>query len=403
MPSYTPIIFSAIVIALFALIYLLFLRFLNRPWWWNRKIRLASIWLAPVGLIWVGVWWLAVTVGADWLRNMSVLLVGMVMVFEIALVLTLPLSSIIRNLGGWLAGLFGRSQREASKAGIPDEPPVDLGRRRAVGALAAAVPITTLAMGAGGFGRALAGINVFERGMTLPGLPNDLKGLKIFHMSDLHLGPFVKLDDIETALESAEKYHPDLILVTGDIADDLSVLGDVLSLIDQLKPRLGTYASLGNHEHFRGIEQITRIFDHSPVRLLVDEGITLTEGNGSIALTAIDDPRSMGRDHTQFFIDSLDKALQNSRTGDTVILMSHRPHVFDLASERGVNLTLAGHTHGGQLGLLGRSVFERYGDGHYLWGDYSQGNARLYTSAGMGHWFPFRLGCPPEAPVITLS
>lgn len=399
MHSFTPIIFSTIVLVLFALIYLLLLRFLNRPWWSNRRIKLLSVGLPLAGLLSVGLWSLAMVLGSSWLRNLSVILVGLFMVFEIVLILTLPISSIIRNLGGWLVGLFGSSKAKGTDA----HQPIDQGRRKVIGALAAAVPVTTLAMGAGGFGRALAGINVYERALTLPSLPDDLKGMKILHMSDLHLGPFVKLHDIEAALEDAEKYRPDLILMTGDIADDVSVLGDVLKMVDQLHPRLGTFASLGNHEHFRGLTQIKRIIDRSPVRLLVDEGTTIPVGESAIALTAIDDPRSMGRDHTQFFINSLDKALGGVRTGDTTILMSHRPHVFDYASERGVDLTLAGHTHGGQFGLMGRSMFERIGEGRYLWGDYSLGEGRLYTSAGMGHWFPFRLGCPPEAPVITLT
>ena len=68
-----------------------------------------------------------------------------------------------------------------------------------------------------------------------------------------------------------------------------------------------------------------------------------------------------------------------------------------------MNLTLSGHTHGGQIGLGGRSIFEYLGGpGQYLWGEYNSGSGKLYTSAGVGHWFPFRLGCPAEAPVLVL-
>lgn len=322
------------------------------------------------------------------------------MVFELTLVFTLPLSSLIRYVVGRIARLVPpvRSFGAAANSDL-----IDPGRRKALGALVAAVPIGTLAMGAGGFGGALAGAKVYERKIAIESLPDDLKGLKIFHLSDLHLGPFVKLDDLEEVVAEAEKFQPDLVLITGDIADEVPLLADALKLIDQLRPRLGSFASLGNHEHFRGVKRIRKIIDRSPVSLLVDEGVTMTVGTAPLCLTAIDDPRRMGGDHTLFFRQALDRAMLASRSDDTVILMSHRPSVFDLASEIGVDLTLAGHTHGGQVGLAGRSLFEAYASESYLWGHYTRGKSQLYTSAGMGHWFPFRMGCPTEAPIITLG
>jgi predicted MPP superfamily phosphohydrolase len=83
-------------------------------------------------------------------------------------------------------------------------------------------------------------------------------------------------------------------------------------------------------------------------------------------------------------------------------MLSHRPAAFDAAAENGVDLTLAGHTHGAQVGLFGRSLLEPLWPEARLWGHYRQGVSQLYTSSGVGHWFPFRLGCPSEAPVIEL-
>jgi uncharacterized protein len=61
-----------------------------------------------------------------------------------------------------------------------------------------------------------------------------------------------------------------------------------------------------------------------------------------------------------------------------------------------------GHTHGGQIGLFGRSAFEALAPELHLWGTYARGESRLYTTSGFGHWFPFRLGCPTEAPILEL-
>jgi hypothetical protein len=82
--------------------------------------------------------------------------------------------------------------------------------------------------------------------------------------------------------------------------------------------------------------------------------------------------------------------------------MSHRPDVFPYAADLGVQLTLSGHTHGGQIGFDGRSVLEGVFPHSFLWGEYAIKASRLYTTCGAGHWFPFRLGCPAEAPLITL-
>lgn len=385
------------MIVILGLPQLLALKYFNRSWWQNKPMRRLSYALPLVGLAGAIMFWSAIWLDLVYLRGPAIFIVGVVLVTELSLMITLPLSGSIRRLGNWIVRKLSVSAESVEANSV------DLGRRKALGALAAAIPIGALSIGASGFGRALAGAKVYERKMVIDSLSEELKGLKIFHMSDLHLGPFVKLDDLEKVVAEADKFHPDLVLITGDIADEVPLLSDALKLIDQLGPRLGSFASLGNHEHFRGVERIRKIFDHSPVRLLVDEGVTITDSMASLCLAAIDDPRRMGGDHAQFYRTSLDRAMLATRTDDTVILMSHRPSVFDLASEYGIDLTLAGHTHGGQLGLMGHSVLEVLAPESYLWGHYTRGKSQLYTSAGMGHWFPFRLGCPPEAPIITLA
>jgi hypothetical protein len=116
----------------------------------------------------------------------------------------------------------------------------------------------------------------------------------------------------------------------------------------------------------------------------------------------IDDPRRMGVDNSLFFENTIDQVLLDTNDDDFILLMSHRPDAFDYAAGRGVNVMFAGHTHGGQIGLLGRSLFQEVWTDSYFWGYYDLGASRLHVSAGMGHWFPFRLGCPPEAPIIEL-
>ena len=96
--------------------------------------------------------------------------------------------------------------------------------------------------------------------------------------------------------------------------------------------------------------------------------------------------------------------MQDAPSDAFKVLMSHRAKALDFADRFNVDLILAGHTHGGQIGFNRRSVFENFlANEPYLWGKYKKGKTQLYTSSGVGHWFPFRIGCPAEAPIIVLK
>ena len=84
-------------------------------------------------------------------------------------------------------------------------------------------------------------------------------------------------------------------------------------------------------------------------------------------------------------------------------MMSHRTSGFDYSAAQGNDLTLAGHTHGGQIGFNGRSLLTSLNPERYMRGLYERGGSKLYVSAGAGHWFPYRLGCPPEIPTYVLT
>jgi hypothetical protein len=318
-----------------------------------------------------------------------------VFVLEVALMLSLPISGLFHGVNHLLEKLASRRTKERA-------PEFDHRRRVLLKGAAAAVPLATLATSARGLTRAYAPVRIYLRPMQIADLPAELEGFRIFHLSDLHLGHYADLDHLTQTLSNAAAFRPDLTLVTGDLSDDLKELPQALKLIYDLKPPQGTLASLGNHEYFRGIQQVRQMFDQSPVPLLVNSSVVLTVGGKRLFIGGIDDPRRMGVKHDEFFKQTIDETLTPVQTGDTVVLMSHRPDAFDYAASKSVHLTLAGHTHGGQIGFMGRSVFETYSSGNYLWGEYTLGQSRLYTSAGAGHWFPFRLGCPAEAPVIEL-
>lgn len=396
MRVFGPLVFAALLILILGILEILLLRFLNRPWWNKKIIKWFSILLPIAGTIGVVGWGLGEYYQIKLIATPGTILTAVSSILLVCLMLSLPISGIIHFIH-WLS-----DRRKVTKDDSLHNN-VDPRRRLFLKSAAVAVPAITLTMGASGIIRSFAGANVYIKPIEFTNLPKALEGFKILHLSDLHLSHYVGLDDLESVLIEAEKYNPDITLVTGDIADRLALLPEALKMIDQLNTPLGGYACLGNHEYFRGLPEVKRIHGNSPVPLMVNDGITINVDTAGLYLSGIDDPRSLNGGEVDFFSRCLDKSLVDSRSDDFLLVMSHRPDVLDFAPERRVDLILAGHTHGGQIGWMGRSLFESVWPHRYLWGHYQREQTHLYTSSGMGHWFPFRLGCPPEAPIIRLT
>ena len=390
------IIFVSAVVLAFGLAQILLLRQLNRVWWDKKWVRRSAYTLPVTGIVAIILLGVGEYNRIDWLSAVTSPVVVLALVLELCLMFSLPVSGVF-NLTERLIERRKRSHREA-----PDKI-ADPRRRLLLRGAAALVPVATVSFGVAGVGRAYDRAEVSLKPLKFDNLPPAMEGFRILQLSDLHLHHYVTLDDLEEILTEAATYVPDLILITGDIADDLRLLPDTLAIIAQAKARLGSYAVLGNHEHFRGIAEVHRAFDSSEILLLVDEAVQFEVGDSTLLLGGIDDPRSMRDIPPEYFHNSVTAAFGGALEGDFSILMSHRPDAFDTAARRGVNLTLAGHTHGGQVGFAGRSVLESSFPNSYLWGHYEKNGSHLYTSCGAGHWFPFRLGCPAEAPVIELK
>jgi len=124
-------------------------------------------------------------------------------------------------------------------------------------------------------------------------------------------------------------------------------------------------------------------------------------GAAELVVAGVDDPARQRR--AGHYADAIARALDGSPERAFRLGLCHRPSGFPDVARAGVDLTLSGHTHAGQIGLGDHSVFERLAPEARLWGTYREGDAQLYTSSGGGHWFAFRLNCPSEAALITLE
>lgn len=391
--------FIAFIIAfifLFGLLEVILLKLFNREWWQYRWIRRLA-WSLPVtGVCGILLWgWAAYNQFAT-ASMIGAIVSALAFILEVALMFALPVSGIIHVT----ARLLEKWRPATTES---DEQPADSVRRDFLRGLAAAVPAAAIVSGAGGVAGSFRRAVVEKKTISIKDLPPALDGLKLLHISDTHLRSYVTLDDLERILLDAEQYSPDLLFLIGDVADDLKQLPDALRMAASFKSPLGNYATLGNHEYFRGIQQVHRIYSDSDVPLLVNDSVRLSVNGSTMIIGGIDDPRHMTSGNDDFFIKAVKETFSQWEKGEFSVLLSHRPGAFVYAAQRGISLTLAGHTHGAQMGFMGRSILENAFPDSFLWGEYHRGKSHLYTSSGAGHWFPFRLACPPEAPVLELK
>jgi predicted MPP superfamily phosphohydrolase len=228
-------------------------------------------------------------------------------------------------------------------------------------------------------------------------LPAGLDGLRIGQISDLHLGHPYSAANARRAAEEMAAERPDLLALTGDFVSyhhAIDMLPDALAPLAGLRPPLGAYAVLGNHDYWEGVPEIRAAMEPLGIEFLVNAGRALRWGGAELALAGVDDLWEGVAD--------LGRALEGFAPDAFTVLLCHCPDLADVAAAAGVRLQLSGHTHGGHMILpgLGSFCLPRHGWMHPA-GHEHVGPMQLYVSRGVGG-IPLRLGCPPEATLITL-
>ena len=237
--------------------------------------------------------------------------------------------------------------------------------------------------------------NILEK-ILLP-LPNGsgLAGVSILHVSDIHAR---RADDFPSrALRSLAPVACDLLCVTGDIAENRPALAETARALGRIRPRLGAFACLGNHDLLLGPGQVAKVLAASGVRLLVNESVQVRIGDRRLNLIGTDDPHRARHD--------IASAYAGSDQGLGALLLTHSPDgVFDVGDYR-CDLALSGHTHGGQLNIpmLPTPTNTRNrlpaADGVMV-----LGGRLCHVSIGLG-WsgIPLRLRCRPRAHLLELA
>ena len=373
----TTLVGAVVLVLLVAVLRLSFESLLAR-----LPVRLALVALALAGVLGLALW----RVGTPAQALFGVRVTWTLLIALAAVTLTLP-----------IAALLARGAT-ASKTRGPER----FTRRALLQASSVSVPVAAAAGSLSGFEQARLPARLVPITVTFPDLPEDLDGFRILHVTDVHLGAgCIHAEDLRSGLERALDSAPDLVVFTGDVADHAGELRRALPMLESYPVPHGMYAALGNHEYFNGEEAIVEAYAASRVVLLVNEHAVLRVGSAKLQIFGVDDPIHHGPS-VAYYREGLSRLADAAEPDAFRLLLCHRPEGFDSARQLGFHLTLAGHTHAGQLGLLGKSVFEVLLGRRYQWGLYREGQSVLYTSSGFGHWFPFRLNCPTELPLITL-
>jgi predicted MPP superfamily phosphohydrolase len=274
-------------------------------------------------------------------------------------------------------------------------------------AAVATPPVLTLAAGVGGYGQS-RGFRIRPIDVTIPRLPKELEGATIAVISDIHAGKFTDEKVMARIAEAANNLRADLILAPGDIIDfSLSDLPSAIDTMSKMDAAGGVYLCEGNHDLFESREGFEQKVKSAGLGLLINETANLKLRGRNVQIHGLRwgaegrQTRGRGYDDDAGARENFAVIRDNIDPDAFSIAVAHHPHAFEAAADNGVHLTVAGHTHGGQLMLT-----EDIGAGpmmfRYWSGLYQKPESSLVVSNGVGNWLPLRINAPAEIVHVTL-
>jgi predicted MPP superfamily phosphohydrolase len=273
-------------------------------------------------------------------------------------------------------------------------------RRRLLEQAAVAVSAVPFVAAAYGLLYERLDVEVTRPRIALARLPKGFQGFRIVQLSDFHISPFTTADEIRRCVTIAAGLKADLVVLTGDfLADDPEAEEAVVQALAGLRAPSGVFGCLGNHEIYTETEDsITRLFAAVGIRILRQERVPIQSHGEVLNLIGVDyQQRRFSRDHDGHLVDRYLEGSEKLVMPDMVnILLSHNPNSFDRAAELGIDLTLAGHSHGGQLTLsfVHPSLTLVRPETPYVSGWYEKPGSQLYVNRGIGTTGPPSASAP---------
>jgi len=223
--------------------------------------------------------------------------------------------------------------------------------------------------------------------------------MTLVQISDLHIKEVNRTN--KSIVKKINKLNPDLLCITGDAIDESQNLAILDSFLRLINKDIQKFAILGNWEYWGNVDlaRLNELYKSHNCQLLVNETKQLTIHQRTISIIGIDDYIGGNAD--------FNKAIKNLTPSETNIVLTHCPEhrdVIEIEKDKSkIDLVLSGHTHGGQINILGYAPFKPRGSGKYLSGWYTENDPILYVSKGIGtSVIPFRFGARAEVTIFEI-
>lgn len=243
-----------------------------------------------------------------------------------------------------------------------------------------------------------------ELNFSISGWPRFVRPLRIAFLSDFHTGSHTNdIARLERIVAEAAAYQPDLVLYGGDFVNMIAFGGGripphvIARTLGKLTAPLGSFGIIGNHDRSYGPDEVTQALTDAGVRMLYDEIVTIEYESHAIALVGIPDAR-VDRAAPSALLASL-------KPDQPSIVLTHDP-VWFRDVPQGPHLTLAGHTHGGQIvfPLIGPIRNASKAPWAWTYGLVEEPGKRMYVTSGLGcSGIPLRIGRPPEFVIAEVT
>jgi predicted MPP superfamily phosphohydrolase len=241
-------------------------------------------------------------------------------------------------------------------------------------------------------------IHVHEKELMIPRLSGRHDGLRIAHLSDLHMSGRINKHYFEEVVAQTNRLEPDIVAITGDLVEQRKCLGWIPDTLGRLQAGVGIYYVLGNHDLRVGA---------GPIHAVMNEMGLIHVGSRWIQLNVRDEPVILAGNELPWFgpaADLNEGATRNSSGLLLRVLLSHSPDQFGWAQEHDFDLMLAGHNHGGQvrMPIVGAILAPSLHGVRYSAGAFRSDNTVLHVSRGTSSLTPMRFNCPPEIALLIL-
>ena len=261
---------------------------------------------------------------------------------------------------------------------------------------------------------------IFKEIITIKGLPENLEGLKIVQISDIHSGSFTKKEPVRNAINLINNQNADLVFFTGDLVNSIAAeMDNFIDVFDKIKSKYGTFSILGNHDYgdyvrwenafaknanFEKLKNTHKLLGWD---LMMNENRLLEINGEQVAVIGVENYSANARFHKY---GKLDKAYEGAAEAKLKLLLSHDPTHWEdevLENFKDIDITFSGHTHGAQFGLEipGWIKWSPIKYVYRQWaGLYQKESQFLYVNRGLGFLgYPGRVGILPEITVIELK